>query len=240
MTGVPSIHWLERVSSTQDAAHRLAGKGAPDGTAVAAVEQTQGRGSRGREWVSPAGGLWMSVICRPAAVAAPHVLTIRVSLAIAALLSERSGRPIGIKWPNDLIVDDRKVGGVLAEARWVGDSMAWVVIGVGVNVTNPVPSELRSAAVSLQQLGVEESAPELAGPVAAAVLRAARSRGRLDARETASLAARDWLRGRALSAPVPGIAAGIDADGGLRVRATDGTQVVRSGSIVLASSTLHA
>jgi BirA family biotin operon repressor/biotin-[acetyl-CoA-carboxylase] ligase len=236
----PPIHWLDRVTSTQDAAHQLAGEGAPDGTAIAAREQTHGRGSRGRGWLSPPGGLWLSVVCRPAAAGAPHLLTIRVSLAVAAVLTERAGTAIGIKWPNDLMIANRKLGGVLAEARWVGDALAWIVVGVGINVTNTVPSELRSAAVSLAEVGRAGTPADLAGPVVASVLRAARRSGPLDAGESADLAVRDWLRGRTLSAPVAGIADGIGSDGGLLVRTAGAVHLVRSGPVVLASSTLHA
>lgn len=240
MTTAPSIHWLDRVSSTQDAAHQLAGEGAPDGTAVAAREQTHGRGSRGRGWLSPAGGLWLSIVCRPGAASAPYLLTIRVSLAVAAVLSERASMTIDIKWPNDLMVADRKLGGVLAEARWVGDALAWIVVGVGINVTNTVPDELRSAAISLAEVGYAGTPADLAGPIVSAVVRASPRGGPLDTPESADLSLRDWLRGRALSGPVAGVADGIGADGGLRVRAADGVHVVRTGPVVLASSTLHA
>ena len=240
MSAPPAIHWLERVGSTQDAAHQLAGEGAPDGLAVAAVQQTQGRGSRGRGWLSPSGGLWLSVICRPPAAGAPQLLSIRVSLAVAAMLSDGDRLPVGIKWPNDLMLNDRKLGGVLSEARWIGDMLGWIVVGVGLNLQNRVPGELRPLAVSLVELGDPRTPADLAAPVTRAVSDAARRTGPLTPDELDQFAARDWLRGRALSGPVAGHADGIAADGGLVVRAPGGTHVVRSGPVVLALPTLHA
>ena len=240
MTGSAPITWLDRVESTQDAAHELAANGAPHGAAVAAAEQTHGRGSRGRGWLSPRGGLWLSVVCRPVSASAPQVLSIRAALAVATAVSRGGTAPIGIKWPNDLILDNRKVGGVLSEARWVGDSLAWIVVGVGLNVQNPIPAELRSSAVSLAELGDRRSVAELAGPVATAVAGASARIGALEPDEEAAVALRDWLRGQALSAPVAGVAAGIAADGALRVTAAERMQIVRNGPVIIAPSTLHA
>jgi len=122
---------LRSASSTMDVLHELAQGGAPAGTAVVAEEQTAGRGSRGRHWASPIGGLWLSVLSRPA-TAGLELVSLRAGLAVAELLERLgvSGR-IMIKWPNDLMLDDRKTGGLLCEARWQGAALAWVVIGLG-------------------------------------------------------------------------------------------------------------
>lgn len=83
MEHAPLIHRFDALPSTQDALHDLAQSGAPAGTAVVASVQTLGRGSRGRGWESPAGGLWMSVLCRPEGELAMEVLSLRVALAVA-------------------------------------------------------------------------------------------------------------------------------------------------------------
>ncbi len=140
------IHWFERVGSTNDVARTLAEAGCPEGTVVVAREQTAGRGRLGRPWVSPPGGIWMSVVLRP--IAAPHELP-RLALAVGVAASravERAcGLSVGLRWPNDLVVERQKVGGILVES---GPEVRWVVAGVGMNV-NISPAELPEGATSL-------------------------------------------------------------------------------------------
>ncbi|HEX5631594.1 MAG TPA: biotin--[acetyl-CoA-carboxylase] ligase, partial [Gemmatimonadales bacterium] len=110
---------LQETTSTQDEVHRLAEQGAPQGTAVSAVRQAAGRGARGRGWESPEGGLWLSVLWRPHGADDARLLSLRAGLAIAELLDGLGGMPpIELKWPNDLVVQGHKVGGILCEARW--------------------------------------------------------------------------------------------------------------------------
>jgi biotin-[acetyl-CoA-carboxylase] ligase BirA-like protein len=202
------IHRFERLPSTQDELHRLAAGGAPAGTVVVAVEQEAGRGSRGRRWASPPGGLWLSFLCRPRQAVGVEVLTLRVGLAAAEALAQLGGvPPVAVKWPNDLMLRDRKVGGILGEARWQGEALAWVVVGLGLNVQNRLPDAVRTPlADSDNGLGPDE----------------------LEA-----FARRDWLAGRELAAPVRGRAAGIAPDGTLQVTLPDGRTVgVSSGPVV--------
>ena len=130
---------LDRVGSTQDEIHRLAEAGAPDGTAVVAREQTAGRGSRGQRWESPLGGLWLSVLRRTSKAGPPLVLSLSAGLAVAEALESAGVQEVQVKWPNDLMVNDAKIGGILCEVRWHGDRPAWAVIGVGINVENQTP-----------------------------------------------------------------------------------------------------
>ena len=121
-----------RIGSTMDRLHELAEQGAPAGTAVLAEAQTGGRGSRGRAWHSPPGGLWLSVLYRPPAPDGVELLSLRLGLLVAAALETlAAGLPVMVKWPNDLMLHDRKLGGMLCEARWQGESLAWVVAGLG-------------------------------------------------------------------------------------------------------------
>jgi BirA family biotin operon repressor/biotin-[acetyl-CoA-carboxylase] ligase len=233
MPDLPPIHRLGSVPSTMDHLHRLAEQGAPAGTAVVAREQTAGRGSRGRHWSSPPGGLWLSVLARPAREGV-ELLSLRAGLALAEGL-EAAGVHVALKWPNDLMWGDRKIGGVLCEARWAGRAPAWVAIGVGLNVGNPAPPTAGLPAAALAE-AIPGTTPESVLDLVLPCLRSLdTTTDCLGQAELARLAARDWLRGRPLRAPVPGIADGIGPDGALRVRRADGTPAeVRAGTVELA------
>ena len=236
-----SIVRLASTPSTMDALHALAEAGAEAGTAVVAEVQEAGRGSRGRGWSSPRGGLWLSVLARPRA-AALEVLSLRAGLAVAELLEAvgAEGR-IALKWPNDLMLDDCKCGGILCEARWQGATPAWVVIGLGLNVTNALPPALAETATRLVSVLPALTAEVLVLPMVEALRRVDAAAGTLDDGERSRFARRDWLRGRALAAPVAGTGAGLAADGALLVRGLDGTTTtVRSGTIALARTSATA
>jgi BirA family biotin operon repressor/biotin-[acetyl-CoA-carboxylase] ligase len=150
-----TIHYRDSLPSTNDHAYRLAQEGASHGEVVIAEEQTAGRGRRGRSWVSPAGAnLYFSVILRPelSPQRAPE-LTLLVAVAVAETIRE-AGAPAVIKWPNDLLVDGRKIAGILAEMSSEVDNLNFVVIGVGVNLNvraGDFPPELESVATSLME-----------------------------------------------------------------------------------------
>lgn len=231
----PALHRLDAVPSTMDALHRLAEAGAPAGTAVVAAEQTAGRGSRGRRWQSPRGGLWLSVLLRPVKEAT-ELLSLRAGLAVAgAIESMYPEVELRIKWPNDLFWRDRKVGGVLCEARWSGDAPAWTAVGIGMNLRNPVPESLSPAAASLAELLPDVTADSVLDLILPRLRELDASQPRLGPSEHDELTRRDWLRGRLLAEPVAGVAEGIAPDGALLVRLPDGhgTQV-RAGTVRLA------
>jgi BirA family biotin operon repressor/biotin-[acetyl-CoA-carboxylase] ligase len=217
-----------------DLLHRLATQGAEEGTVVVAEEQLAGRGSRGRSWYSPRGGLWVSVLLRPAA--GTEVLSLRVGLAAEAAVECLSpGLPLGIKWPNDLMLGDRKLGGVLCEARWAGDAPAWVIAGIGINVRNPIPQSLAGAAVALGEALPGSTAEHLLEHLLPRLHALDDTAPHLSEAELTRLAQRDWLRGRRVIRPVEGWADGIEADGGLRIRQDQGiVTLVRAGSVQLA------
>ncbi len=219
------VEWHDSLPSTQDRAHQLAERGAPHGSAVAAHRQTAARGTRGRGWDSGAGGLWLSVVLRPEVREGPERLGLRVGLALAERLERAAGigaDQIRIKWPNDLVARDRKLGGVLCEARWQSDRPSWIVVGVGVNVRNQLPPALRQTAIRLADLGSDCEAPELAPVVVDAVVAAGRQGGRLDPDELAAFARRDWLIGRRLLRPEPGRVAGLAPSGRLLLATSRG------------------
>jgi len=147
------LHCEDELPSTNDAAKELAEAGAVHGEVVIAESQTAGRGRRGRTWVSPSGrNLYMSVVLRPhlAPQRAPE-LTLVASLA-ACDACRQAGVEAGIKWPNDVLVEGRKVAGILTELSAESDEVHWVVLGIGVNLNAEdadFPDELRDVASSL-------------------------------------------------------------------------------------------
>lgn len=237
----PAIVRLARTASTMDALHELAQAGAPAGTAVVAEAQLAGRGSRGRGWSSPPGGLWLSVLARPR-TAGLELLSLRAGLAVAELLDGLgAGARVQLKWPNDLMLDGRKTGGILCEARWQGSAPAWVVIGLGLNVTNAPPAELGAAATCLAAVLPVLSAAALEMPVVEALRGVDAGAGALTEDERTRFAGRDWLHGRPLEAPEGGTADGIAPDGALLLRRPDGSvATVRAGTVVLAGTSAAA
>jgi BirA family transcriptional regulator, biotin operon repressor / biotin---[acetyl-CoA-carboxylase] ligase len=219
-----------------DVLHLLAADGADAGTAVLAGEQFGGRGSRGRSWHSPPGGLWLSVLFRPNRPGGVEVMSLRVGLAVAEALDPLLPRPMKLKWPNDLILDDRKVGGILCEARWQGQKLDWVAVGVGINVQNAVPEELRADATSLSEQHTGITVEDVVPPVVAALRSLELGADRLTSGELSRFAQRDWLSGRDLRAPALGRAAGLRDDGALLVRSNLGQDIpLRSGSVEVAA-----
>jgi BirA family biotin operon repressor/biotin-[acetyl-CoA-carboxylase] ligase len=227
---LPAVVALGSTASTLDVAHALAADGAPAGTLVLADEQTAGRGRAGRRWTSAKGqGIWLTFIERDLDPAVLGVIALRLGIAAAEALEPLAPAPIRVKWPNDLWIGEGKLAGILAEARWRDGAPEWVAIGMGVNVR--VPADLRGAAGLREGVGRGAALARLIPALRAA---AARS-GALDARELASLDARDLARGRRLVEPVAGVAAGVSAEGELLVRAPGGAIVpCRAGSLVFA------
>jgi len=132
--GVPRCELFRQLPSTLDAIHQLGIQGAPVGTTVIAEEQTAGRGRDGRTWHSPPGGVWLGVLFRPQH-AVPGTVAIRAGLAVADTVDALLGGPVArLKWPNDVLLDDRKLAGVLCEGRWQGERLQWLAVGVGVAI----------------------------------------------------------------------------------------------------------
>jgi BirA family biotin operon repressor/biotin-[acetyl-CoA-carboxylase] ligase len=146
------VRWLARVDSTQQVARDLARAGAAEGTAVVAEEQTAGRGRLGRPWHSPPGeNLYCSVVLRPplAPGEVPQIALV-AGIAVAAAVEEVTGRRPAIKWPNDVLLDGKKVAGILTEMESEIDRVHHVIAGIGVNLnTRRFPRELRDKASSL-------------------------------------------------------------------------------------------
>jgi len=209
--GRPRLH-LRSVGSTNERARELAEAGAPHGTAVTAGEQTAGRGRQGRGWSTPPGSaIALSLVIRDP----DPLLSLRAGLAVADL----AGAGARVKWPNDVLLDGRKVAGVLVEGR---PQAGWAVLGIGVNAAldlELLPEELRGVA------GTLGLAPRELPRALDELLRALEAR--LSEPGDATLAAlreRDALAGRPLRwEGGAGTGAGIAPDGALLVRRADGT-----------------
>jgi BirA family biotin operon repressor/biotin-[acetyl-CoA-carboxylase] ligase len=152
-----SVEYHEAIDSTNRRARELADEGAED-VAVLAGAQTGGRGRLDREWTSPPGGVYVSVVCRPTLPTA-HAPIYTLAAAVAATRAAReAGADAGIKWPNDVLVPtdagERKLVGILTEMEGEADRVAWVIVGVGANVDVPA-SELPATATSLRALGAD-------------------------------------------------------------------------------------
>jgi len=149
-----NVVFQQQVGSTNDIARQLAEDHAPEGTLVIAEEQTAGRGRLGRTWESPPGvSLMQSILFRPDIEAGQtHRLVMAVGLAAAEACETAAGMRIDVKWPNDLQINGRKVAGILPESALVGDRLAWVVVGIGINVNQQFDAEhqLAGTATSLR------------------------------------------------------------------------------------------
>ena len=240
--GVPQCGVFRTLTSSLDAIHDLGAQGAPSGTVVLAEEQTAGRGRDGRTWRSPLGGVWLGMLLRPPPpLPAQGVLSLRVGLVLSdvveAILGVRptslSGPRAGLKWPNDVLVDDRKVAGILCESRWQGETLQWLGVGIGVNVVNDIPAELAERAVALRDLRPIVRRIDVLDQLVPALLRLTAHGAQLTEFECAAFARRDWLRGRQIRAPLAGRAAGIRPDGALLVDTGAGTTMVQGGHVEL-------
>jgi BirA family biotin operon repressor/biotin-[acetyl-CoA-carboxylase] ligase len=248
--GHPVI-FFNTIGSTSDVALALAVGGDGAGAVVIADEQTAGRGRLGRRWFSPPGsGLYVSTVLQPSTARADPqratgLLTLAAGLALAEAIEAATSLRVEIKWPNDLLVAGRKLGGILAEAvgveRLPGQrGVTSVVLGYGINIRSTAyPPDLRDRATSLETaLGSPIDRAAMCAETLAAVSR--RYRDLLAGRFDAIL---DGWRGRApgssgsrvtwstLSGPRSGVTAGIDDRGALLVRVGDDVERIVGGEV---------
>ncbi len=146
------IHYHERLESTMITAKQLARKGCPPFSVVIAEQQEQGRGRLKRNWVSDPGGLYFTLILRPQI---PVVMMSRIgfaaSLCLAELLQSELGIDARVKWPNDILVNEKKICGMLSEMEMESDLVSFLNISIGLNVNNQ-PSQKESKAVSVREI----------------------------------------------------------------------------------------
>ena len=149
------IIYFKKIDSTNEYAKRIAAH-EEEGTIIVADVQETGYGRKFRTWTSPQGGLWMSVILKPNTTPEHMIkLVFLGALAVVETL-ERLGIEGKIKWPNDVLVNEKKICGILVEGNFSEKEVYYIVLGIGINVNNPLPQELVSTSTSLREvLGVE-------------------------------------------------------------------------------------
>lgn len=240
------VHVYGKVGSTNAVARELAEEGAPEGTVVLAREQTEGRGRSERRWYSPPGGLYLSMVFRPDRAGLSPLVSVLAALGVVRRL-DRAFAELGpaLKWPNDIVVEGRKLAGVLPEASTGPGGPRYLVAGVGLNVRalgDEAPPEVRRSSTSLEDhvespdplaaadavvQGLENflrSPPAAAGPAVLALLDEY-----------------DWLRDRRFRVltgeeeeeGMPGVGVGIAPDGALLFRPDRGALRRLSNATVL-------
>jgi BirA family biotin operon repressor/biotin-[acetyl-CoA-carboxylase] ligase len=232
------------VTSTSDVAKRLAEEGCGEGTVVAADFQTEGRGRLGRRWEAPPGSsLLLSFVFRPSL--RPHEaqrVTMLCALAVTDAVEQETGLKAGLKWPNDIVFEGAKLGGILAEASLRGESLAYLVVGLGLNV-NLDPDQLcEGPVVPVTSLSRAVGRRVRRLPLMCSLLYAVETRyGALQRGWSPrdEWAARLTTLGRPVKVsgsghPIEGIAAGVDEDGALLVQRVDGRmERVLAGDVTL-------
>ncbi|UGV40922.1 biotin--[acetyl-CoA-carboxylase] ligase [Methanococcoides orientis] len=235
------IHYFESVDSTNDMAKKMGFK-AEEGTVVIAEMQESGRGRKGDRWVSPKGGIWLSVILKPGIlpVHAPR-LTLMAGVAVARAIRQ-FGVAASIKWPNDVVIDGKKVCGILTEMDAEVDHIGFVVIGIGINANvsvDELPGELRDSCTSLSYINGENINRAAFVQDLLRSLEAEYLRFKL---EGFSKILEDWISlsdtiGRQVEVITPqkiiaGKATGVTAEGALIVETSEGVQEIMAGRCI--------
>lgn len=232
--------WLRSTTSTMNDAAKLAAEGEPHGTVVVAEEQTAGIGRNGHSWHSePGAGLYASIIIRlPLPPDSLPVLTIALGLAVQRAVEEQCGVQCDLRWPNDLMLNERKVAGIMVQSADRGA----LVAGIGINVNQTAfPEELRSIATSLRiEIGHEYEKEALLDKVVSESLKYAALLeevgkayiiGEFESRSS-------YARGKAVTVDLDGrtlsgVTAGLDKNGFLRIETSNGIETVIAGGVRL-------
>jgi BirA family transcriptional regulator, biotin operon repressor / biotin---[acetyl-CoA-carboxylase] ligase len=229
--------------STQLVAHQWARMGAPEGAVVIAEEQTQGRGRLGRGWHSPSQtGIWMSLILRPSILLMEaSQMTLLASVGVLQGIQRITGLSLQIKWPNDLLINGKKVCGILTELRGEQDQVHYIIVGIGINVNTTAvhfPPELQQSATSL--------AMELGGwihraPLITAILEELEQRYEQYLLEGFSVIRQEWeqqatllgkkITARASHGVITGTAERLNENGALLLRTAQGIVPIYSADI---------
>jgi BirA family transcriptional regulator, biotin operon repressor / biotin---[acetyl-CoA-carboxylase] ligase len=236
------LHYSAATDSTNSDAMTAAREGAPHGSVYFADEQLAGRGRGSNAWLSAAGeGLYVSVLLRPQLpLARLPLLPLAAGLAAADAVRAAAGLTVDLRWPNDLLLGPRKAGGILVEAHTEDHTVAYVVVGVGINVhQRAFPADLATPATSLDL----EAGRRVSRQLLLAALLKSLEREALalqDATAVARISARveqasTWVRGRTVEVHGPqactGVTAGLDENGFLLVQTTGGPVTVQTGGV---------
>jgi BirA family biotin operon repressor/biotin-[acetyl-CoA-carboxylase] ligase len=234
--------WLRSTGSTMKDAAGLAARGEPHGTVVVAEAQTAGIGRHGHSWYSESGGgLYLSIILRlPLAPDALPVLTMALGLATQCAVDDIAGVSCDLRWPNDLLLNDKKLAGIMVQATDLPGTKGVLIAGIGLNVNQPAfPPELRTIATSLRiETGVEHSKEALLDRIVAESLKYASllaDRGKAPILRQFE-ARSSYVSGKSVEVDgsnrtIAGITAGLDENGFLLVRTATGTETIVTGGV---------
>jgi BirA family biotin operon repressor/biotin-[acetyl-CoA-carboxylase] ligase len=237
------LHHFYKIGSTNTAAMAAAAEGAPEGSVFLAEEQTAGRGRGANSWQSPrSSGIYCSVVLRPALPPSEVlVLSLAAGLAVRAAIQQVDSRVSpDLKWPNDVLIDGKKVCGILTEMNAEATRVRYIVVGTGINVNQAsFPRELQATSLRLAT-GSEWSRVELVAALLKSVDREYRQLlERSEAREAILRRFAEnssWVQGKAVrieenGAAFAGVTEGLDSRGFLRVRTAKGLETVLSGTV---------
>lgn len=221
------IHHFREISSTMDAARQLAKRAAREGTIVIAEVQTRGRGRLSREWLSPEGGIYFTIILRPriSPAYAPRI-NLMAGIAVATTIRKLFGLKAELKWPNDVLIEGKKVCGILAEMDAETDVVNFVNVGIGINVNTSIPRFEKTATSLKDALGREISRKEFLSALVVEIERWLPSLMKADLLEEwrrLSATLNKEVRVTSLGEKVTGQAIDIDTTGALIVKDKDGS-----------------
>ena len=238
------IHHYFRVGSTNANAMQAAAEGEPEGSVFFSEEQTAGRGRGGNAWHSEkSSGIYCSVVLRPHLAPADAVtLPLAAGLAVQAAVQQVTGLAPDLRWPNDVLLKERKVCGILAEMNAEATRVRYAVVGIGLNVNHAdLPGALRTSATSLRlETGRAWSRVELAAALLKSLDREYRALNSTDPAARDALLRRfeersSYARGKLVrveeNGGFEGVTEGLDARGFLRVRTPEGLRTVLSGGV---------
>jgi BirA family biotin operon repressor/biotin-[acetyl-CoA-carboxylase] ligase len=240
------IIFFDSIDSTNTTAMAVAEDGCKEGATVIADEQTGGKGRLGRKWISPAGkNLYMSIALRPQIPPrdAP-ILTLMSAVACASAVKRLSSIPVSIKWPNDIMVSKRKLGGILTEMKADMDRVAYAVVGIGINInleTNDIPEDIMRTATSMK---IETGEPHCRTEIAVEILKEMEKWYNIFMKNGKKPIIAEWsrlsssighpVRVTSGSAAYTGTAEGIDDEGLLILKQNDGSvRKISAGDIAL-------
>lgn len=233
------VYRVEECTSTQDIARKLAENGWDEGTVIIADRMTEGRGRLGRKWVADYGGLWMTLILRPKSVDNLQLINLVAGLSVVEGIKKLYEVPLGLKWPNDVLLNNRKICGILSEAKFTGTTIDYILLGIGVNINNKLHESIKDIAISLKDyLGFEIPIQ----PILTEILRSLNNLYTELLTGNVNEIINKWKKhsimfGRNVKVCVSegviiGVAVDVDNDGSLIVRTDEGIKKIYSGDVV--------
>jgi BirA family biotin operon repressor/biotin-[acetyl-CoA-carboxylase] ligase len=236
-----NVRYFASLPSTMDAARREIKQGSKEGTVIIAGEQTGGRGRLKRAWFSPRGNIALSIILYPDIASLPYLVMI-ASLAAAQSIESVTGVKTQLKWPNDILIDGKKVGGILIENEVKGDKVSSSIIGIGINVALNVAdyTEIADTAASLKTGAAKEDLRlaiirSLLSEFERMYLKLPEGKAIFEAWRDRLVMLGKKVRATSGSRGIEGIAEDVDVSGALVIRETDGTLT----RVVAGDVTLH-